>query len=353
MRYVDTDALARLLGKLLPFSVQFFAGIIEQNLAMINAGKILTRLTGAADALLANNRANKRGVWDFCKDFDFGIVANYDSGRRLETSINVDSKTNTKQIKEDWRVLVHLKIADQFNGTPWQITFPLQMVMKYYPHKTKGTYFGYCHSIGLLDNENHVKSEYYYVGITGRNWLQRMAEHFNAINTGSNKTFHQAWLEFIGRRDVVLGSELVVANHTFDEVMHWEEDLVDRNMEDGTSMNMIPGGHKGMRFLHEHRLTRSAVVSMKERDRAVQEYQKQHPRAGIPNLLVSKLWTDEAWAEKVVCGPDNRLSPDQVRGIRALGEQGMSPEEIAERVGARNVLQVTRVLSGATYQRVP
>ena len=129
-------------------------------------------------------------------------------------------------------------------------------------------------------------------------------------------------------------------------------DLVDRNMEAGTSLNMIPGGFKGMRFLHEHRLTKSSVVSLKERDRAIQEHQKLHPRAGIPNLLISELWKDDAWAEKVICGLANRLSKDQIRGIRVLGEQGLSPEEIAKQVGARNVLQVKRVLSGETYARI-
>lgn len=250
------------------------------------------------------------------------------------------------------RVLFHLTIANQFDGTPWRISFPLQMAMKYYPHKTKGTYFGYCHAISLIDDENHAKEEYFYIGVTGRNWLQRMAEHFNAINSGSNKIFHRAWRNHVGRRDVVLGSELLVANHTFDEIMSWEEDQVDKNMEAGISLNMVPGGFKGMKFLHEHRLTTASRVSLKERDRAVQEYHNQHPLAGIPNLLVRELWKDDAWAEKVICGPDNRLSPVQVRGIRALGERGLSPEEIAKRVGARNDLQVKRVLSGQTYQKV-
>ena len=82
------------------------------------------------------------------------------------------------------------------------------------------------------------------------------------------------------------------------------------------------------------------------------EYQKQHPRAGIPNLLISDLWKDDAWAEKVICGPDDRLSPEQVRSIRTLDKQGLSPEEITKQVGAKNVLQVERVLSGQTYNRI-
>lgn len=357
LKYLDNDALDRLVGKVLPFAAEYYARHIEQILVRINDGQVFPRFAGSADVMLANNRANKEGVWEFCKDYDLDILDNYipnehTLGGKLKTDINVDSKTNSKQNKEDWRVLVHLIIANHFNGTPWQITFPLQMVMKYYPHKTKGTYFGYCHGIALRNNENKLKDHYYYIGVTSRNWLQRMAEHFSAINTDSNKTFHRAWRNHIGRRDVLLSSELVVANHTFDEIMHWEEDLVDRNMEAGTSLNMIPGGFKGMRFLHEHRLTKSPVVSLKERDQAIQEYQKQNPRSGIPNLLVSELWMDDAWAEKVICGPDTRLSPDQIRSIRALDEQGLSAEVITKRVGAKNVLQVKRVLNGETYTRI-
>lgn len=357
MKYVGSEALARLFGKVLPFSVEYFARHIEKILVNINDGIVRPEFAGASDVLLANNRANKQGTWELYKDYDFDIFGNYVpnnnvAGGKLETSLLVDSKTNSKMEKKNWCVLYRLSIANQFNGTPWDIEFPLQMIMKYYPHKTKGTYFGYCHAIALMDEKNRAKDEYFYLGVTRRNWLTRMAEHFREINSGSNKTFHRAWRNHIGRRDVVLTSQLVVDNHTFDEIMHWEEVEVDRNMEAGTSLNMIPGGFKGMRFLHEHRLTNSPVISLKERDRTIQEYQKQHPRAGIPNLLISNLWKDNAWAEKVICGPGNRLSPEQVRSIRALDRQGLSPEEITRQVGAKNVLQVERVLSGQTYHRI-
>jgi hypothetical protein len=357
MKYVDTEALARLFGKVLPFSADYFAKQIEKTLVKINAGMVRPEYAGAADVLLANNRANKQGIWKVYNDYDFDIVTKYIpynnvAGGKFDTSLNVGSKAGSKTNKKDWRVLYHLKIENQFNGTPWQIVFPLQIVMKYYPHKTKGTYFGYSHGITLMDEKDSNKDEYYYIGVTRRNWLTRMAEHFREINSGSNKTFHRAWRNHIGRRDVVLTSELVVANHTFDEIMQWEEDLVDRDMAAGISLNMIPGGFKGMRFLHEHRLTKSPVVSLKERERANEEYQRQHPRAGIPNLLISELWKDDEWAAKTICGPADRLSEDQVRGIRALGDEGLPPEEIAERVGARNVLQVKRVLSGKTYRVV-
>lgn len=359
MKYVDIDALVRLLGKVLPFSVEYFATHIEKTLVNINEGLVRPdlALSNSADILLANNRTNKRGMWGLYNDYDFDIVAeyvpdNHIEREKLQASVNVGIKSRKKMIKNDWRVLYHLRIKNQFNGTPWVITFPLQMIMKYYPHKTKGTYFGYSHGIVLMDEKDQDKDEYVYIGITKRNWLTRMAEHFREINSGSNKTFHRVWRNYIGRRDVNLISELVVANHTFEAIMQWEEDMVDKEMAAGTSLNMIPGGFKGMRFLHEHRLTKSPVVSLKERDRATEKYQKQHPRAGIPNLFLSELWKDDDWAANAICSQTNRLSKDQVWAIRVLGDDGLTPEEITERVGARNVRQVKGVLSGKRYSKV-
>lgn len=357
MQYVDTGALARLFGKVLPFSVEYFAKHIEKILVSTNSGVVRPEFAGAADVLLANNRAIKQGTWELYKDYDFDIVGNYVPSNnaaegKLETSLLVDSKIQSKVEKNDWCVLYRLRIADRFHGTPWDIEFPLQMVMKYYPHKSNGAYFGYCHAIALMDEKNRAKDEYFYVGVTRWNWLTRMAEHFREINSASNKTFHRAWRNHIGRRDVVLTSQLVVDNHTFDEIMHWEEVEVGRSKEAGTSLNMIPGGFKGMRFLHEHRLTNSPRVSLKERDRAIKEFQKQHPRAGVPNLLIGELWKDPAWAEKAICASSKRLYREQVLGIPALGDQGLSLEEIAEKVGARTIQQVKGVLNGKHYQIV-
>ena len=220
-----------------------------------------------------------------------------------------------------------------------------------YP-KIYNQYYGYCHTISLFNDDGSVDSEYVYVGVTGRNWLQRMNEHFNAIKTGSNKLFHRAWREFIGKKNVLLTSELVVGDHTYEQIMSWEEDVVDRYMEAGVSLNMIPGGFKGMKFLHKHRLLDSDRASLKERDRAVFEYQKQHPRAGIPNLLISELWKDDNYAEKIICGAEGRLTPDQIREIRTLNEWSIPIQKIVELVKAKNALQVERVLQGKTYYRI-
>jgi len=134
--------------------------------------------------------------------------------------------------------------------------------------------------------------------------------------------------------------------------MAWEETMVDRYMESDISLNMIPGGFKGMKFLHEHRLLNSDKATLAERDAAILEYQKQHPRAGISNLLISELWKDDDYAAKIICGPEGRLSIQQVQEIRKLNEIGMPIEKIQEKVDALNIEQVQRVLSGKTYSRI-
>lgn len=204
----------------------------------------------------------------------------------------------------------------------------------------------------MVGDDGSLGTQYYYIGISKRNWLQRMSEHFREIRNGSNKTFHAAWRQYVGTKRARLHSELIVTNHTFMQIMNWEEDQVDLQKEQSTSLNMIPGGFKGVKYLHEYRLLASMNVTLDEGEKAIALHEVVNPRVGIPNLLVSALWKDPDYAALVICGAEGRLSPDQVREIRALSMQGMGHEEIMARVGARNILQVRRVAEGTTYARI-
>ncbi len=173
------------------------------------------------------------------------------------------------------------------------------------------------------------------------------------MRTGSNKTFHRAWREYQGRSDVLLNSELVALNHSYDGAMKWEEWIVDRYMAEKRSLNMLPGGYKGLQALHKFGLLdRVTNVSLEERERAVDEYAKRHPRAGVPNLLIAGLWEDDDFYSKVIEGRSNTLTRAQVQRIRELAALGWSVEHIAEDVNARNAEQVRRVLIGQTYSRM-
>jgi hypothetical protein len=60
--------------------------------------------------------------------------------------------------------------------------------------------------------------------------------------------------------------------------MAWEELYVDKWSLAPKGFNMIPGGFKGLRFLHKHRITDRVGITLKERDRAIVEYVRQNPR---------------------------------------------------------------------------
>lgn len=366
-KYINPEAVKNIVGKWAPLSVWNFSFLMECFMAVLNdsgssimnsQGTYKTDITGVPEALkgvgeklLKSNRRYKSGSWQLFDELDFDITHSCVEGEPVETMVKpYFAFEKFRRSKEETRVVVHATVA-RFEGTTWTISFPLQYIMKGYP-KIKNQHFGYGHKIALFDEDGGFDKEYIYVGVTGRNWLQRMNEHFNEIKSGSNKLFHQTWREFTGKENIMLSSELVVGDHSFEQIMSWEEDFVDRYMELGVSLNMIPGGFKGMRFLHKHRLLNSDRVSIKKRNAALVEYQRQHPKAGIPNLLISELWKDDEYAARIICGPEGRLSVQQVQEIRDLNGMGIPLEKIVKLVKALSIQQVQRVISGETYTRI-
>jgi hypothetical protein len=104
--------------------------------------------------------------------------------------------------------------------------------------------------------------------------------------------------------------------------MDWEEEQVDIHMAAGNSLNMIPGGFKGLRFLHEHHLTPRLNVTLEERDAAIAEYAKAEYEsrggriAGVPNLL------DDEFYLKVLVSRSDVLTPAQVVLSASLQPKG-------------------------------
>ena len=252
---------------------------------------------------------------------------------------------------EQQRVVLHVMVIEP-DGVKRSVSIPLQALMLGWGQVTEG-HQGYSHSITFLDEDGSPTEQWYYIGITSRNWLERMEEHLREIRSGSNKRFHAAWRKYAGDRRVLLGSELIILNHSFDGVMKWEEEQVDVHMAEHNSLNMIPGGHKGLRFLHKHRITKTSNISLEERENAIIEYVwRKGMRAGVPNLLLAKLWRDDEFYLKVLAGRDDVLTPAQVTTIRKLAAEGEDEQAICEIVEARNVGQVKRVLAGKTYKRI-
>jgi hypothetical protein len=193
--------------------------------------------------------------------------------------------------------------------------------------------------------------KYDYVGITGRNWLLRLNEHIGEVRRGSRKRFHKAWRENLGLSNINYSSQLVNVNQSFEEAMNWEEETVDQIANGPNGLNMIPGGFKGLKYLHKLRLTDRINISLEEREEAIIKFIKRNPRKGIPNPFLSELWKDDDFYLKIMEARPKSLSPDQVRRIKKLHKSGMPIEEIVKEVGAINSSQVKRVIDGKTYTR--
>lgn len=248
------------------------------------------------------------------------------------------------------------------NGMNWKTIVPLQFLLKGWGDANAG-HQGYCHVISRNVTEVRIREdgrvgspddsdEFYYVGITGRNWLHRLSEHLYEIGRGSRKRFHAAWRESLGMDDVHFASSLMDINMTYEQAMKWEEVAVERFAYGPNGLNMIPGGFKGLQFLHEHRITDRPRIPLDDRDRAIAEYVRQNPRKGVPNPYLSELWKDDDYYLKVIEARPKTLSADQVREIRRMSSEGFSIGEIADEVGALNEIQVKNVVAGRTYRRV-
>ena len=360
--FLDPHSVEHLLGdlrdgkigslriSLLYFQLLYFLKSAEKNFEP-EIGSIPRRL------LEDNERPGRNLTRSEMAAIDADIVFSYDVATE-KTDIQFKpyfKNPGFQRPPQQQRVVLHI-ILKETDGLTRDISVPLQALMVGWGDVAEGSH-GYSHSIAFLD-EGRALEQSYYDGITTRNWLQRMEEHFQEVRSGSNKTFHAAWRSYTGNAQVILCSELVVLNHTYEDIMNWEEEQVDIHMADGNSLNMISGGFKGLRFLHEHRFTPRLEISLEERDAAVAayakaEYERRGGRdVGVPNLLLSKLWLDNNFYLKVLAGRSDVLTPAQVVAIRKLATEGKTEAEITSIVEARNIEQVRRVLTGETYRRI-
>lgn len=350
VQYINVKAVHRLIGDSYPFGIPRLVKLLERFCHHLEKD-VDPWVASIPKRLLQHNLGKRRiEISEMAKiDADIRINLNRQAKEEDIALLNF-AKEGMPRPPGMHRVVLHIHMVEK-DGMQRTISVPFQPLIVGWGDVEAG-YQGYSHSIAFFSEDSEMNEERYYVGISSRNWLKRMSEHMAEIRSGSNKLFHRQWREYQGNRDVMFNSELVVLNHTYEGIMGWEEVIVKQYMDEGLSLNMIPGGFEGMKFLYQHRLTTSPRVSLEERDRAVDAYILTHPRAGVPNLLVSKAWQDDEYYEKVITGRDNTLTSEQVRLIRALASEGLSVEEILTKSGARNLGQVRRVLDGTSYARI-
>ncbi|WP_213664391.1 hypothetical protein [Stutzerimonas stutzeri] len=195
----------------------------------------------------------------------------------------------------------------------------------------------------------------FYIGITARDWQKRWAEHRAAINRDSPLKFHRMYRErMVSQKLSFVHHRLMGVASTLDEIQALEETFVAGHWQDERLLNMIPGGKAGIAYLHKHRIIgKGAVLQADQVEQALERWMKEHPHRGLPAPWMAEHWQDNDYALKVICGPEGRLSIDQVLQIRFLGAGGVPAADIVEQVGAKNISQVQRVLDGKTYTRVP
>jgi hypothetical protein len=289
----------------------------------------------------------------------------------VKNSKKVQSLCQTMDMPADRPIVFSLQLHYE-NGLVWDVKTPLQYLLKGWGDACDG-YQCYSHVIaqnvkpavftktpyGVIDKYPSMSDyenikEYYYFGITGRNWLLRLKEHLYEVRRGSGKKFHNMWRENLGSDDVVYCSVLMLVNQSKDAAMDWEEEIIDENDVVGGShgLNMIPGGYKGLRFLHELGLTARENITLSERTKAIAEYSRRVKSVGDRSMKLKVFWQDQNFYEHFIEAHPQKLTATQVRQIRKLDSEGMTADRIVLEVGARNERQVKDVLSGKYYKKV-
>lgn len=190
-----------------------------------------------------------------------------------------------------------------------------------------------------------------YIGVTKRGWRQRWQEHLHSAKTGSHYKFHEAIRQHAESQTIT--HDVIGCYETEAEAMAAEEKMVGYETLYPLGLNMIPGGYAGMRWLHRiGAVGRGERVSPDDKHEFVNRFFEAASRKGNPNPLAAFNWQNDDYAERVICGGPDRLKPPQIREARYLNTLGLSAEQIATEVSARNTQQVERLLAGATYSRV-
>lgn len=215
----------------------------------------------------------------------------------------------------------------------------------------------------------HGSNGLIYVGITSRAWTIRYTEHINRAKSGSHLLFHRA-----------LRTEFATCNTRFhyvlmlfrekDQAYDAEEQFIEQRSLFPNGLNSIPGGKKGLKFLASLKVVGQSVSPEPgERDAMLEKYVADNPevQANFPATRrversgaegqdrpeMAEFWSVDENAARMITSRADRLSIEQIRNARYDASLGLSPQEIADHIGARNVEIVMRLLQGKTYARVP
>lgn len=272
----------------------------------------------------------------------------YDKNKNMVHHRFAWTEGETYKDSVDIALRTDLQIIIEHDGFRETTAMPMFMVMS---NACRNSYHLYAHMF-LNDQDDADIDHAMYIGVTKRGWRTRWAEHLKAAESGSHCRFHKAIRQWHG---VAKNVAHKIVGHASSEqkAMELEERLVAKNSLYPLGLNMIPGGYAGITYLRK-----IGAVGVNERvgvddvQRIINRFFEHTSRKGIANPLAAANWLDPSYAEKVICAGPDRLKPQQIRDARFLSSLGQDADTIAERVGARNVDQVQRLLTGSTYSRI-
>lgn len=253
------------------------------------------------------------------------------------------------EVKPTGAPRLQMHVATRPGDPETVIEVPMRLVLKGARDVTKG-HTVYLHVI--TDRKGHSFS---YYGVTCRHWLERFREHLDKASAGSPYLFHQALSR--GKSGISrLTHVIIAAGLDRDQAYEAEEHLIAKHSlfpNVPTGLNMIPGGHEGMRRLHALGvLAGRGEPSPDERAAFIERHLVARAPLGRRNPLVAAMWEDDVYAEAVICGRENRFSAEQVRLIRFLHVEGRSVAQIAAAVECPDLPRLNRVIMRRTYGRV-
>lgn len=243
-----------------------------------------------------------------------------------------------------------LSIIVECNGLREVTVLPLLMVVNGAPDYSNYHQVYQHHFVRDGDDQRIANS--CYTGVTKRGWRTRWSEHLRSAESGSHYRFHRAIRQWQGVARAT--THMVVALCPSESAaMDIEEGLVERDSLYPLGLNMIPGGRSGLAYLRKiGAIGANERVGVDDRQSIINRFFERATRKGLPNPLAAANWLDAHYAERVICAGPDRLKAQQIRDARFFASMGRDAADIAQRVGARNVAQIERVLSGSTYSRI-
>ena len=173
--------------------------------------------------------------------------------------------------------------VEDFQGNPSDVVFRLDVPLQLLavggrPKKYTLYHVRFAIDGGWIDEVSSSPLRNGYFGITGRSPFARLREHFRDAMSGRGHLLHKTWHGLEANNSTYMPVfQISGFADTLDEIYDYEERAVAELTLAPKGLNVIPGGHAGVRMLHQLRLLdRDTRVSEVERDDALIALEGRH-----------------------------------------------------------------------------